>query len=193
VWLYYRVINTPNSDADLKRALRAYDLLIDLLEKRGAEEGRIEEFRKYVELERVSDEYRRKESLEWARAYAVEQRRKSREEREAKKKHSSSKEDGAEGGGKAGVAQQGVDECSICMMSLEEEEEGEGGDVIKTLECGHRFHGMTCLDIWQATCRQNCVPSACPICRGPITEVSGLRRESLYERWLPAIVGDSSD
>ena len=56
--------------------------------------------------------------------------------------------------------------CAICTMPLNEDEE----EVIKTLICGHCFHGVTCLDLWRARCWEKQIPATCPVCRGSLEE-----------------------
>jgi len=61
------------------------------------------------------------------------------------------------------------EECTICTMVLNQGE-NEVEDAIKTLICGHRFHGATCLIPWKAKCREKQLPPTCPTCRGPLIE-----------------------
>jgi hypothetical protein len=59
------------------------------------------------------------------------------------------------------------EECAICLQDLElEDDEGEEGEALVVLVCGHRFHEI-CGDMWCAKCADKGWGVTCPRCRAP--------------------------
>jgi hypothetical protein len=57
-------------------------------------------------------------------------------------------------------------ECAICLLELEEEDEDEEGGLV--LGCGHRFHAA-CVEQWVDRSNGLGMRATCPMCRADIT------------------------
>jgi hypothetical protein len=58
------------------------------------------------------------------------------------------------------------DECAICLLELEEEDEDDEGGLV--LGCGHRFHAA-CVEQWVDRSHSKGMRATCPMCRADLT------------------------
>lgn len=61
------------------------------------------------------------------------------------------------------VEEDSVEECFICLYEIEDDGD-QGNSSLKTLECGHTFHG-DCVATCVQCCEEKKLGLTCPYCR----------------------------